>query len=520
MIQLVGLVLVVVGIIIMTAIGIAGALLIGVISFTVYLATLPAYYIQTMLATLRIDSREAFPLAEDRPTSLMILKGHIDENLALPSYYFGPIFDDLKEVTQVTSRRCLDFFESGADYANGLLSMSAPLIGIVAWSGIWLGIIAGGAVGLAGSVVVALIHLLVAVILLLVAQCVALLLRFLDSIRLFLSGVRMTCPNCAETVAPYPVYICPRCSELHKDIRSGPYGIGRRTCKCGQRLPTLLLIGASRLTAICPICGAPLPPKFGVAPEIVLPFIGGVNAGKTRLMYSIVLALGELVTELGGVMKPVGDTEGRIGRINTQLSTTGSSSKTIASAPKAYVLHVTLGANQRLVYLFDAAGELHYGVDRLEDLRYLDKATTFIFVVDPLAWDSIWLQLPSERRRELGTVRSDAGSAELAYHQTREQMRKLGRDGNSARMAFVISKYDLLAGTDAYVERSHAAARQLLWDACRLDMGDVAREASQSFSAIEFFQTTSVPDQDGAPDDSVRDLAKWLMQSEGVVFGK
>jgi len=70
MIQLVGLVLVVVGIIIMTAIGIAGALLIGVISFTVYLATLPAYYIQTMLATLRIDSREAFPLAEDRPTSL------------------------------------------------------------------------------------------------------------------------------------------------------------------------------------------------------------------------------------------------------------------------------------------------------------------------------------------------------------------------------------------------------------------------------------------------------------------
>ena len=72
--------------------------------------------------------------------------------------------------------------------------------------------------------------------------------------------------------------------------------------------------------------------------------------------------------------------------------------------------------------LYDAAGERFYNTDRTQELRYLNKARTFILVIDPLSVESFWQQLPAATQQQLGSVRSAAPSPDLAYQQTHQQI--------------------------------------------------------------------------------------------------
>jgi len=62
--------------------------------------------------------------------------------------------------------------------------------------------------------------------------------------------------------------------------------------------------------------------------------------------------------------------------------------------PKGYSLRVAppQGA-ERVVHVFDAAGEVFASRERTQELRYLRIARTFLFVVDPLSVESFWRSL-------------------------------------------------------------------------------------------------------------------------------
>lgn len=516
---------------------------VAVVATVCYAFLLPASYLRSMMLTLRSApqgpglpaggsaAEEGAPPDTDRPAAEPLphagardsawLGPHRDQHIAMPSYFFGPATDDLGHVVATCARDCRARLADGWGRASDVLNREMKLPAIIGWAGITIGIVAGGLIGLATAAVIGLVNLLVTALTVLAALCAWQLIRAADWSRRKVASIRMTCPMCGMKVKPYPTYRCPGCAQRHRDIRPGPYGIVCRLCRCEARLPTSLLFGAGRLAAVCPNCGAGLPRKFGTVPDITIPLFGAVNVGKTQLMYRLTQALYELVTTSGGKVTFEGDTKERLNRIGDHLTVTGQPAKTRAGQPEGYTLRFTLGMEQRLVYLFDAAGELHYNRDGLARLDYLGQARVLIFVADPLAAECLWQQIPAERQEELEKIRSRQYEVQLAYQNTREQMREMGIKTGLTKLAFVVSKADLLAeaGPEIQPGTSRQDLRTWAMDPEGLDMGNEVREAEQGFAEVQFFRTAAVLGSDGFPDSSVEVLAQWLMRSEGIIVG-
>jgi Double-GTPase 2 len=444
------------------------------------------------------------------------LGSHVDQQVAFPSYFFGPAADDIRFVVRTCARRCRVRFEDGKNAARRARDYNAAIIALVTWAGIRVGLVIGGLLGLAGVAAIAVLNMVVAAMAMVVAGFSCLLLRGADVARRFMRGIVMTCPMaCSIGIIPNPVYLCPRCAERHRDVRPGRYGIARRLCKCGFDLRTSLLIGAGGMPAECPHCHTVLPEKFGTMASIVIVFFGALNVGKTQLMFTMAEALNELVSASGGTITFDADSQERLEGIGDRIKSAGRPQRTTPEPPAAYVGQIELGLDKRLLYLFDTAGELYY---RQEGLNYLSRARCLVFVADPLASESVWGKFPAERQEQLEGVRSDRAEVDLAYQQTREQMRRMGSKRKFARLAFVVSKADLLDEIDLTPRsgEENQFVRTLVEEREGLDMGDLVRESRQNFADVEFFPTAAVLSDDEFANGSVMSLARWVLKSEGI----
>jgi hypothetical protein len=503
------------------AIAVAVVLVCAVLTVGIGLTWIPAQYFRAMRKQLAAAPPEAGKAAEGWLGRAFRVARHVDSQHSLPHYFFGPVEIDVRSVVRDSSDRIGSELRSGwetgwdlvADSDEGIAS-----IGIIPGIGILVGFVPGAICGIAVTAAVAVIHVAFSLAGAGVSALTGVLLRGMDVAMRYAAGIRLTCPICAHTVRPYATYVCPGCGELHRDVRPGRRGIIWRVCRCGCRMPTLLLVGAVRLSAMCPECGAGLPRRFGKIAIIVIPFFGSVSAGKTQLIYTLVRAFDSLITENGGTVELHDDTRHELNRIGEQLSTTGSPRKTVGGSPEAFILRIKIGLSQRYIYLFDPAGELHYRTDSLDELHYFDKASTLVFVADPLAAEAPWSRLSAEEQGALSPIRSDWDEVELAYELPREQMRRMGSKGHLMRLAFVISKKDVFAETGADSQQRDAVG-QFVSARDGMDMGNLVREAERSFDDVGFFWTAAITDESGVPDTSVEALAIWLLRSEGITIG-
>jgi len=439
------------------------------------------------------------------------LRKHVDHERTFSQYYLGPVIADFSAVIDDANERQWESVKAGWTLAADILD-GGSLIEFTTGIGIAAGVAIGAIGGIAVTVVIVLIHAVIAIVCLIATAISAVVLRGADTVHRYLAHVHMTCPACAQTARPYAAYRCPSCNELHRDVRPGRRGIVKRVCVCGRRLPTLLILGASHLTAVCPRCGVGLPSRFGKAAEIVIPLFGSVKAGKTRLVYMLVIAIQELVAANGGTVELVDDTKDEVDRIAEQVSRTGSPGPTVPKSPEAFVLHIKLRLSERYIYLYDVAGELHYRSDSLDGLRYLDKANTLIYVVDPLAADGVWDRLSPSQQDAFNPIRSDLAEAELSYELARDQIRRLMGKRCPERLAFVVTKVDVLA--DARILNPDATIRTLVHDEDWMNMGNIVREAEHSFGQVEYFKTAAITGESGLVDASVTGLASWLLLTE------
>jgi hypothetical protein len=451
----------------------------------------------------------------------------MDEDVAMPSYFFGPLGDDASYVVNASIKRAGELFDIGRDVIrDGFGSW-----GMISQAGVMIGILPGVILGSALMAVFAVAYLTVSALTAAVAACVAVVIRGADTSLRLVYRIKMPCPAHGGPITSYPVYIC-QCGRKHRNIRPGRHGIKRRICRCERKLPTSLLFGAAGLTAECPNCGVRLPHGFGAAGEIVVPFVGAGNVGKTQLMFQLYQTLSELVTACGGSIEVESYSKERLDRIANNLKNGSEVSgevknpgKTSPDLPRAYVLQLTVDGKKRYIYFFDPAGELHYQQARLKTLKYLHKARIIVFVADPLAVDSVWNSLPPDRQRKLAYLRSRASESDLAYQQTRQhmtrmrgKMRPLRGKRKSGRLAFVISKADLIAQASPGPEANSPEIQRWIEAPEGLDMGNIVRESTRNFTNVEFFQTAAVTTEDGLPHESVETLAQWLLRSEGITL--
>lgn len=439
-----------------------------------------------------------------------------DGDPARPSYFYGPARSDLRYIRQLAWGRWQDA-AGGWQATVGRLwnpvSVSRALSGPIA-VGLTIGLVA--ALPLAALLVgtVWLIQELLVGTATLGVRCTATTLRAVDSGVLFVRHIRVRCVACFERI-PYPAYRCPDpdCEQIHWDIRPGRYGVWRRTCECGRRMPTLLVLGSARqLEAICPYraCRQPLAHRPGEVQEIILPIFGAKGAGKTLLMYGIVKMLRESV-QLGiHVDYADPDTAGRLRDFESTLAAGSRPSATPSVLPRAYVLRLRIGRYRRILQLFDAAGELFYDSQRSAGLIYLGEANTFILVIDPLSVDAFWNGLPSGERARLVPDRSGAPHPGLAYQQTADRILEMGRQRVRRRLAIVFTRADLLgpeygpgAGTGEEIRK---------WAVEGLGLASLLHEAESDFREVALFHTAAF----GSDENSLTNLVHWVMRAEGL----
>lgn len=264
-------------------------------------------------------------------------------------------------------------------------------------------------------------------------------------------------PGCHKRFG-LPVYACPggACKEQHWRLMPSLYGATRHTCACGARLPTLILLGRYRLAAYCPDpkCRKPLPKRAGRVRVEHIPIVGGPDAGKSTFLALAVGALRTRVEQGGGECDFEDPRDERTTTDALALIRRGERLlKTTVELPRALMVDLRpSGADGRILYFFDPAGEYYASGEMAASQRYLDHTEVVVILVDPLALGGVQHSLNDADRRVVAqaapsnlaaVVKENAGAVTdrlLSYVQTRD-------DARLRRVLVVVSKTDVLRRT-------------------------------------------------------------------------
>jgi Double-GTPase 2 len=437
---------------------------------------------------------------------------------AYRQYFFGPATRDLRETVTRGRRRAGTRLSWYADGFTGL-ALSDDLA-LFTWSAVvplWAGLGIGALLAFAAGLVVIALHACVVVATQLAARLCIAGLRIVDTVMLRAKGIRgMRCPWC-YALNTYPRYRCSceahQCARLHRDVRPGRYGVFRRRCACGCLLPTLIVLGSYRLNAVCALEDHQMSDETGRFPELVVPFLGGVAAGKTRLMAVLLVALQERATR--------GDIGIRVANAETQvalhdraqiLGTDGYILATSPALPHAHAVLLSVGSRKRLLHMFDASGERYRARDRTDELSYLPDARTFVFVLDPTSVPAFWEPLADSQARSIdpALVSSD-DPAKIFATSLQQAALSMGAPLSRSRLAVAISKTDVLERAGLLEGRQETDEWARRWLDDRLGLGHLVRAMSNEFDGnVRFFFTaawTTAPEQ---AHPSIHRLLSWV----------
>lgn len=388
-------------------------------------------------------------------------------------------------------------------------------VGFFLSAGLWLGS-ALTAVVLAIAVVGAIVLWGTLFVL---AKALLYTLRGLDAGLSALRRIRLSCPVCHQPMA-YPAYECPTCAVRHHNVRPGRYGVLRRTCRCGTKMPTLLLLGSHRMNAFCPhpSCGTPLADGAGTAREVVVPMLGATTSGKTRMMLALSAALVDGNPLPGLSASPADDaTKLKIDQLQRALRSKGATDKTLAGdAMRAYSFNLdSRGGVKRLMHIFDPPGENLNESARLHGLRFMRMAHSFVFIVDPLAIPDVWNSLDATAQQANQQYRS-AQPPDFIFSQVLQNLEGMGVRPRKKAIAVAVTKSDLTDGIPLCAELGDGGndvVRDWLKD--RAGMDNMVRAITKAFGDVRYFHTTA-RFTDGDVDDNVRAMLLWTLGRYGV----
>lgn len=194
------------------------------------------------------------------------------------------------------------------------------------------------------------------------------------------------CPNAGcYKKSILPVYHCPKCNSEHDSLWPSEYGILKRTCKCGEELPTTFFNGRSKLRASCPSCKNTI--ESVEARPVVIPIIGAPSVGKTFFVFSMVYYIKELLTKKTGhkfdFMNSYNESV-----YNSEITTLHSGQtlrKTTENNPIALNFFLSKNGSKSLMFFYDSAGEAFSSTQHLSQHKFYDYFHGLIFIIDPFS---------------------------------------------------------------------------------------------------------------------------------------
>ncbi|MFD6105064.1 hypothetical protein ACFWFQ_20615, partial [Nocardia salmonicida] len=316
--------------------------------------------------------------------------------------------------------------------------------------------VVGGAAGIAAGYVFIAVFLTI----LLMVGAVAWLLVWgvvtaMESVVMLWRGVRQSCPyaGCYRRIA-LPGYDCASCQQLHRRLLPNKFGLFRHDCRCGTSLSTTVLLGRHRgaAAAVCPHCDRRLPQRTGRVPVVTVPVIAGAAAGKSTLICLSVDSLQHTIDVAGARMSFAEQSQRAEFAKAVEILRAGESvEKTVQRMPDGMMIDLELGGRaDRILYIFDPAGESYVDAEGVEAQGYLDHAEGLLIVVDPLALDGVARVLtPTERDRVMRAVGGkekmpELGLPDVIVGRLLELLRSRSRLPRLRRIAVVVSKADAL----------------------------------------------------------------------------
>jgi GTPase SAR1 family protein len=459
---------------------------------------------------------------------------------AFRQYYFRKAYHDYKYIVeeswkpnQATAKWIID---TGAKlFAGDKVLFTWPL-GLTVFLIGTAGAIAGGAAYL----IFGLVHLLLVLICAVLAISLAFILRIIEYISMIWRHIFLVCPNagCYKKIG-LPIYICPNCGVQHKHLIPGSYGIFRRECQCGAKLPTLFLFGRNNLPSICPHegCHRPLSSSIGVARNLHVPIVGGPAAGKTSFMMASMHELhrradrGQLAMEF-----PEKKHRTLYEHCDRNFMSGALLGKTAEDSPDAFLVKLNDGGGEKLLYIYDAAGELYQQTDALRRHEYYSYTHGVLFLLDPFSLPQVQIDFEHDLRTAAAQVKPCEERSQDVYDRmigTLRQFSKMSGSFGAVPIAVVITKADAFGlaadiestGNGNGINEKHKdddpeslSVRQWL---ISHGEGNLVRSIEHDFKKVHYFHCSALgrlPDSGSAPfvPEGVIDPLSWVLKPYGL----
>lgn len=394
-------------------------------------------------AVYDVFAGRAHGLHEDKP---------IPPEPAYKNYFFRKAYFDYWDIVKLA-------WEYNFEHAKFLIEKNTEMLMSPVWFLTWplaltlYGVFLVAAVAAAaGFLFFGLLHLLIVTTLCVLAYIVALYLRAIEWISMQWRKISYVCPHpdCYKPIA-LPLYICPKCGEVHRRLMPGSYGISRRRCACDdEKLPTLAIFGRRDLPSLCPHCQKPLNREIGSATNIHIPIIGGPSAGKTNFLMASVMSIEQDSQKHKRKMVFPDNNDERIYQRNKQLFQHGNPvDKTPELSPKSFLLKI-LEPNgaENLIYIYDAAGELYTNTQDVRRLqKYFSYVDGIILLVDPFSVERIRIDYREKIAAIVGDLKPSSESPQNVYDRFINTLRDFNKRKRMVRklpLTVVVTKADAL----------------------------------------------------------------------------
>lgn len=313
---------------------------------------------------------------------------------AKKSYFFDKGYRDLGNTIKGAWVRNFDSIKMYADNLKGLGDKTAAAKIFFSL----LNILAMFAVIICGSVITAIITGINTVILLVFMVIVYLgftIIWIVDRLYLVRKKIFTACHECKEK-SLIPTYICPGCGAKHTNLTPGVYGILKRTCNCGEKIPTVFFNGRKDLEAECPSCGHKLSDRE--SRPICIPIVGGRSVGKTAFITAFSKEFIENVALAKGFeIEFYNDKKEDIYKEITRDYTAGSTRMTerpqdvnaASSVSFSFFVKHPEFSPERLIHVYDIAGEVFTDNNENEVQKQYEYCQGIVLMIDPFAIPSI-----------------------------------------------------------------------------------------------------------------------------------
>ena len=212
---------------------------------------------------------------------------------------------------------------------------------------------------------------------------------------LYKNKIFTACHECKEK-SLIPTYICSSCKAKHTNLTPGAYGILKRRCKCGEKLPATCFNGRSKLKAVCAHCESVLYDRE--CRPICIPIVGGRSVGKTAFITAFSHDFIETVAPVKGwEIKSYNSAKDAIYAEIKQDYSVGGTRMTdrpqdvtkTSSVSFSFFVHSRKFKPDRLVHVYDIAGEVFTDSDENEIQKQYEYCQGIVLIVDPFSIDSI-----------------------------------------------------------------------------------------------------------------------------------